>query len=55
VIGMTPSFKSTVPFEGPVLIAIYIFTSVLALAAIGDARLVLGGGLSGARRIARHL
>jgi len=38
-----------------VLIAIYIFTSVLALAAIGDARLVLSGGLSGAPRIARHL
>jgi hypothetical protein len=44
-----------VPFEGPVLIAIYLFTCVLALAAIGDARLVLGGGLSGAQRIARHL
>jgi hypothetical protein len=53
--GMTPSFRSTVPFQGPVLIAIYIFTSVLALAAIGDARLVLAGGLSGAPRIARHL
>jgi hypothetical protein len=53
--GMTPSIKSTVPFEGPVLIAIYIFTAVLSLAAIGDARLVLGGGLSGAPRIARHL
>jgi hypothetical protein len=55
VTGITPSIKSTVPFEGPVLIAIYIFTSVLALAAIGDARLVLSGGLSGAPRIARHL
>jgi len=55
VMGVTPSLKSTVPFEGPVLIAIYVFTSVLTLAAIGDARLVLGGGLSGARRIARHL
>jgi hypothetical protein len=53
--GMTPFIKSTVPFEGPVLIAIYVFTSVLALAAIGDARLVLGGGVSGAPRIARHL
>jgi hypothetical protein len=53
--GMTPLFKSTVPFKGPVLIAIYLFTCVLALAAIGDAKLVLGGGLSGTRRIARHL
>jgi hypothetical protein len=53
--GMTPSIKSSVPFKGPVLVAIYLFTFVLALAAIGDAKLVLGGGLSGARRIARHL
>ena len=53
--GMTPSIKSSVPFKGPVLVAIYLFTSVLALAALGDAKLVLGGGLSGARRIARHL
>ena len=53
--GMAPSIKSTVPFEGPVLVAIYIFTSVLALAAIGDARLVLRRGISGAPRIARHL
>src|SRR5579863_5766506 len=29
--GMAPSIKSTVPFEGPVLVAIYTFTSVLAL------------------------
>jgi uncharacterized membrane protein len=55
VTGMTPMFKSTVPFKGPVLIAIYVFTSVLALAAIGDARLVLRGGLSGTQRITRHL
>jgi hypothetical protein len=53
--GMTPLFKSTVPFKGPVLIAIYVFTTVLVLAAIGDARLVLRGGISGAPRIARHL
>jgi hypothetical protein len=48
-------FKSGVPFKGPVLIAIYCFTSVLALAGIGDARVVLAGGASGAPRIARHL
>jgi uncharacterized membrane protein len=53
--GLDPMFKSTVPLKGPVLIAIYGFTSVLALAAIGDARMVLAGGISGARRIARHL
>jgi hypothetical protein len=53
--GLAPFFKSAVPFEGPVLIAIYSFTSVLAIAAIGDAKVVLAGGISGAPRIARHL
>jgi len=53
--GLSPLFKSAVPFEGPVLIAIYGFTSVLAIAAIGDAKVVLAGGISGAPRIARHL
>jgi hypothetical protein len=54
-IGLAPLFKSAVPFKGPALIAIYVFTSVLALAAIGDARVVRGGGISGAPRTARHL
>jgi uncharacterized membrane protein len=53
--GMTPLFRSAVPFKGPVLIAIYGFTSVLAIAAISDARVVLAGGITGAPRIARHL
>jgi uncharacterized membrane protein len=53
--GLTPLFKTAVPFRGPVLIAIYTFTAVLALAAIGDARVVFGGGISGAPRIVRHL
>jgi uncharacterized membrane protein len=53
--GMAPLFKSAVPFKGPVLIAIYAFTSVLAVAAIGDAKVVFAGGISGAPRIARHL
>jgi hypothetical protein len=53
--GMTPLFKSTMPFKGPVLIAIYLFTCVLAVATLGDAKLVPYGGLSGTRRIARHL
>jgi hypothetical protein len=54
-LGLTPLFKSAVPFKGPVLIAIYGFTSVLAIAAIGDARVVLAGGISGVSRISRHL
>jgi len=53
--GLPPLFKSTVPFEGPVLIAIYGFTAVLVIAVIGDARAALAGGISGAARIARHL
>jgi uncharacterized membrane protein len=48
--GLAPLFKSAVPFEGPVLIAIYSFASVLALAAPGDARVVLKG-ISGTPRI----
>ena len=39
--GLTLCFKSALPFKGPVLIAIYFFTWVLALAAIGDIRIVL--------------
>ncbi len=53
--GMPPLFKSAVPFKGAVLIAIYSFTAVLAIAAISDARLVISGGISGKPRIARHL
>ena len=53
--NLEPSFKSAVPIEGPVRVAIYTFTLLTALAAIGDIRLVRAGGLTGARRIGRHL
>ena len=53
--GLTPLVKSAVPFKGPVLIAIYGFTAVLVVAALGDARVVLAGGISGTPRISRHL
>lgn len=53
--GLPPLFKSTVPLKGPVLIALYSFTSVLVIAATADARVVLAGGVVGAQRIARHL
>jgi hypothetical protein len=53
--GLAPLFKSAVPFKGPVLVAIYGFTCVLALAAVGDARVVLSGGIAGVPRISRHL
>ena len=53
--GLEPSFKSATPYEGPVRVAIYSFTFLVAMAAIGDARLVRAGGVTGARRIGRHL
>jgi hypothetical protein len=53
-IGMPPLFESAIPFEGPVLVAIYTFALILSLAVIGDARVVLAGGISGAPRILRH-
>jgi len=48
-------FKSAVAPEGPVLIATYCVTAVLAIAAIGDAKVAFAGGIAGAARIARHL
>jgi len=53
--GLPPLFKSTVPLEGPVLIAIYGFTTVLLVAVLSDAKVLVAGGISGAPRIARHL
>ncbi len=53
--GLPPLFKSAVPFKGPVLIAIYGFTSVLVIAAIGDGKVVWTGGIAGVPRISRHL
>jgi hypothetical protein len=53
--GIEPFFKSAVPLKGPVLVAIYGFTLVVAIAAISDAKVVLSGGVTGAPRIARHL
>jgi uncharacterized membrane protein len=55
VAGLTPFIPSKVPYEGAVVIAVYGFTTVIAIAAIGDAKVVWTGGISGAPRIARHL
>jgi len=41
--------------KGPFLIAGYSVGVLTAIAAIGDVRLVLAGGIAGSRRIARHL
>lgn len=53
--GWPPLFTTAVAFKGPVLIAIYGLTSVLGIAAIGDARWLYAGGSAGAARISRHL
>lgn len=53
--GITPPFRSAMPLKGPVLIALYTFTALIVLAAVGDARMVWAGGIAGARRIGRHL
>jgi hypothetical protein len=41
--------------DGVPAAAYFVFAVVPALAAIGDIRMIEGGGISGARRIARHL
>jgi hypothetical protein len=53
--GMTPMLRSAVPLTGAVRIAIYVFAGILAIAVLGDAKVVFGGGIAGAPRIARHL
>ena len=53
--GLEPSFKSATPFEGPVRVAVYSFTFLVTMAAIGDAKLIRAGGTTGAGRIGRHL
>lgn len=53
--GLPTMFKSAVGFGTPILIAIYSFTAVLAIAAISDAKVAWAGGIAGAPRIARHL
>jgi hypothetical protein len=54
-IGAKPLFQSSIPFEGPVLIAMYVFTVLLLFATFADLRLLLAGGLPGRARIERHL
>jgi hypothetical protein len=47
--GLPSLFRRAVPFEGTVLIAIHVYASVLAIAAAADAKVVLSGGIRGAR------
>ena len=52
---MAPFFASAVPFKGPVLIAVFVFTGMIAIAVISDIKVAVAGGIRGAPRIARHL
>ena len=53
--GLPPLIRSAIPLEGVVRVFLLVFTALLVLCAAGDARLVLAGGVRGARRIGRHL
>src|SRR6476661_10583773 len=53
--GMTPFLKSATPFEGPVLVAIYVFTTIIGIAVVTDLKVLLKRGIWGRARIERHL
>jgi uncharacterized membrane protein len=53
--GMEPFLTSAVPFTGPVLVALYVFTALTGFAALGDIKVFIGHGISGKARIERHL
>ncbi len=53
--GLAPFFDSAVPLKGPVLVAIYLFTALIAIALISDIKVTIAGGIAGAPRVARHL
>ncbi|HEX3429612.1 MAG TPA: hypothetical protein VHT03_01895 [Rhizomicrobium sp.] len=55
VTGLPLPFKSAVAIKGPVLIAMYSMTFVIAIAAVADIKVMIAGGVTGAQRIARHL
>jgi len=54
-LGLQPFLNSAVPLVGVVRIAVFVITFMLVMAAIGDARLLWAGRISGTRRIRRHL
>ena len=53
--GMTPFLKSANPFRGPILIAMYVFTSIIGIAVLTDLKVLIAGGIAGRARIERHL
>jgi uncharacterized membrane protein len=53
--GLPTLFTGAMAFKGPIVIAVYSFTGILALTVIGDARVVFAGRFTGKSRICRHL
>lgn len=52
--GMT-IFATAFRIEGAILVALCVFSAIMATAAMGDLTLVLRGGITGTARITRHL
>jgi uncharacterized membrane protein len=53
--GMRPFLRFAVGFEGPILIAIYVFTILTGIAVVTDLKVLIAHGISGRARIERHL
>ena len=55
IAGYLASHSPTGRYLGYPAMLYYVFGSIMTLAALGDLKLILRGGISGAPRIARHL
>ena len=53
--GMRPFLRFAVGFDGPILIAIYVFTVLTGIAVVTDLKVLIAHGISGRARIERHL
>jgi len=53
--GIRPFLRFAVGFEGPILIAIYVFTLLTGIAVVTDLKVLIAHGISGRARIERHL
>jgi uncharacterized membrane protein len=53
--GMRPFLRFSVGFEGPILVAIYIFTLLTGIAVATDLKVLIARGIAGRARIERHL